>query len=108
MKSSYLAIFGMLIATAAGPATAGCYTSDPACSGVATFQNTLPVTNCVSVRSARSAFNFCVPGNGSVDKAVPALSRSCWSGGNFARPADCNIQWIYVPNPAPRSGRSTG
>ena len=101
MKSLNMAIASLLVVTAATPATAGCYTSDPACSGIATFQNMLPVTNCVSVRSARSAFNFCVAGNGSVDKPVPALSRSCWSGGNLAPPTNCDLQWIYVPNPTP-------
>ena len=98
---SKVATVGSLMIIAGTPAAAGCYTSDPGCSGTATFQNAQSFTNCVSVRWARSAFNFCVPGNGSVDKQVPALSRSCWSGGNFAPPTDCNLQWIYVPNPSP-------
>jgi hypothetical protein len=80
---------------------AGCTTSSPTCSGTATFHNFTPSTNCASVRWPKGVFNFCLPGNGSVDKSVPPLSQVCWSFNAVVPPAQCSLDWIYVYNPMP-------
>ena len=93
------AMIGALVAAPFSQQTTGCMTSDPKCFGTATFHNFQPTANCASVRWPSGVFNFCLPGNGSVDKFVPSQSQVCWSGNGVVPPRACDLQWIYVADP---------